>query len=239
MSRSRKRHVQLTLDQARKPIGWGGWRPNSGRPKLAGSISHKTRPRFAQYFPQHVRLRIKDGEDSIAKAHLMKRAIRPAIRTSVKPWFQVVEFNVLSNHVHLICEADNAMALARGVQGLAIRIARRLNRAVNRKGALFAHRYQAKAVTTPTAVRNLVRYVLQNRKHHYAEKKFSRGWVDAFSSAPWFGGWTGKIYPSGYGQAIVRNELRPTYDAKTWLLAKGWRERGGGPINIDGRPAPS
>jgi putative transposase len=88
---------------------------------------------------------------------------RPAIAASAKDWFHVVEFNVLSNHVHLIVEADDADALSRGVQGLAIRIARRVNSALKRRGKLFGQRFHARTLKSPRDVRNTLRYVLRRR----------------------------------------------------------------------------
>src|SRR5205823_3757643 len=70
--------------------------------------------------------------------------------------------------------------------GLEVRIAKRLNRALGRGGKVFAHRYFARYLTTPTQTRNAIRYVLLNRKHHATEKKFGKHWFDPFSSAPWF-----------------------------------------------------
>lgn len=95
-------------------------------------------------------------------------------------------FNILSNHLHLITEAADEHALARGMQGFEVRIARRLNSAMKRSGRLFAHRYHARILTTPTQTRYALRYVLQNRKHHAAEKRFSKTWFDPYSSAAWF-----------------------------------------------------
>src|SRR6476619_4183346 len=71
--RPRKRHVQLTLDQARKPEAGkhGGWRPGAGRPKKAGAVSHATRPSEPSRFPQHVTLRITDGVTSLARGGLI------------------------------------------------------------------------------------------------------------------------------------------------------------------------
>ena len=123
------------------------------------------------------------GLAAIAREWLFARAIRPAIAASAKDWFRVVEFNVLSNHVHLIVEADGADALSRGVQGLAIRIARRVNSALKRRGKLFGQRFHARTMKTPRDVRNTLRYVLLNRKHHAATQRFYAGWLDPYSSA--------------------------------------------------------
>jgi hypothetical protein len=45
---------QLTLDDARRPTGRGGWRPGAGRRRSPGSVSHRARAAFAPRFPQHV-----------------------------------------------------------------------------------------------------------------------------------------------------------------------------------------
>ncbi len=85
MARARKRHVQLTLDQARKPDGrHGGWRPGAGRPKKPGAVSHDPRPDEPARFPQHVTLRVADGVPSLAREGTLK-LVRAAIRESHKP----------------------------------------------------------------------------------------------------------------------------------------------------------
>jgi putative transposase len=224
---------QLTLDSLRKPEGHGGWRPGAGRKRKRGAVSHRTRAAFPARFPQHVTLRLGADAPPIARDWLMKRVIRPCISLCEKPTFRVVEFNVLSNHVHLVCEAADAMALARGVQGLAIRLARRLNAALKRKGKLFGARYHAVALRSPAQVRNTLRYVLLNRKHHAAMQRFFAGWIDPFSSAPWFRGWAAPIRINVVTSELVGLEP-PTKPAKTWLLRVGWRRAG--PISYDDRP---
>jgi REP element-mobilizing transposase RayT len=218
--------MQLALVQhARAGERRGGTRPGAGRPCKAGAVSHAARPKLPARFPQHVTLRIADGLPSIARDHLMT-LIRAAIAAAHKPSFRVVELNVLSNHVHLITEASSADALARGIQGLAVRLARRLNSALKRRGKLFAHRYHARHLRTPREVRNALRYVLLNRKHHASEKKFARYWIDPCSSAVWFDGWVEQIRADvGWKRALV-DAPRPTAPATTWLLRIGWRRHG-------------
>ena len=232
---SRKKHVQLSLDRARRPDGrHGGWRPGAGRPRKPGSVSHAMRKYLASRFPQHVTLRVRDVVPSIAGERLMK-VIRRAIRDSHKGGFRVAEFNVLGNHVHLITEAQDKDALARGMIGLEVRLARRLNRALKRRGKLFAHRYHARYLTTPRQVRNALRYVLLNRKHHAVEKQFARDWIDPCSSAPWFEGWAEELQcMSRVIDELLAGE-RPTAKPQTWLLAMGWKRHG--PIAFDERPA--
>src|SRR4051812_11837761 len=104
MSRARRRHVQLTLDQARKPTGHGGWRPNAGRARGRKVVPHDARPEHKARFPVHVTQRLRADAPAIAREWLMK-TIRAAIQDSHKPGFSIVEFNVLSNHIHLLVEA--------------------------------------------------------------------------------------------------------------------------------------
>jgi putative transposase len=225
---------QLTLDSARNPTGHGGWRPGAGRKKSRGTVSHLTRPELASRFPQHVTLRLGAEAPPITRGWLMKRVIRPCIALCEKPFFRVVEFNVLSNHVHLICEADDAMTLARGVQGLAIRLARRLNTALKREGKLFGPRYHAVALRSPAHVRNTLRYVLLNRKHHAAVQRFFAGWIDPYSSGAWFRGWQAPMRMNAFNRELAELDA-PTRPPRTWLLRVGWRRAG--PISYDDRPS--
>ena len=166
-TRARKKHIQMNLDDARKEHGRGGWRRCAGRKKKPGAVSHDTRPDLRSYHPQHVTQRLVDGAPKLAREYLMK-LIRQAIRDSHKPDFRIVEFNILDNHLHLMVETKDATTLARGMQGFEVRLAKRLNRALKRKGKWFAHRYHARSLRTPREVRNALRYVLLNRKHHAA-----------------------------------------------------------------------
>ena len=216
----RKRHVQLTLDQARKPSGRGGWRPGAGRKKKPGAISHDTRPEIPARFPQHVTLRQLEGAPKLARDWLMK-IVRRAIRDSQQATFRIVEFNVLGNHVHLLTEASGKDELRSGVSGLEVRIAQRVNAAVKRSGRMF-ERYHARSLTTPTQVRNTIRYVLFNRKHHAPNTNFDRYFIDPFSSAPW-AHWATDV-PRWKRNAV--DEPAPTVKAETWLLATGWMKLG-------------
>ena len=110
-SSSKRRPVQLTLDQARRPTGHGGWRPRAGRPRGKATCSHATRPAFAASAPIHVTLRIVGGLPSLRRERIV-RAVRAVIAAGGhRDDFRVVHFNVLGNHLHLIIEAAGAPAL--------------------------------------------------------------------------------------------------------------------------------
>ena len=125
------------------------------------------------------------------------------------------------NHLHLIVEAEDATALSRGVKGLAIRVARGLNRLAGRRGRALADRYHSRPLATPTEVRNALAYVLTNSRVH-ARRHGARRYVprvDPYSSGQWFDGW--RSPPRGKPVLPA-----PTAAPSTWLLATGWRRLG-------------
>jgi hypothetical protein len=129
---------------------------------------------------------------------------------------------VQGNHLHLIVEAADKRALSRGMQGLAIRLARRVNGAVGRSGGVFADRYHARALGSPREVRNALAYVLLNRQRHGGgiRVQFAEGELDPCSSAASFDGWVRGFEPAGAAEQEV------TASPRSWLLTEGWRRRG-------------
>jgi REP element-mobilizing transposase RayT len=132
--------------------------------------------------------------------------------------FQVVHFTIQSDHLHLIVEAPDKRGLARGVAGLEIRIARRLNRLLHRKGRFWKERYHRRDLRTPTETRNALRYVLLNTQKHYRVIG-DRDFADPYSSAPTFDGFTRP--PATFDDAAPWAWVKP----RTWLLGVGWRQR--------------
>jgi hypothetical protein len=125
------------------------------------------------------------------------RVVRRAILAGGhRDFFRVIEFSVQSNHIHLIVEAEGAPGLTSGMLGLEVRLARRLNRALERRGRFFADRYHARTLRTPSEVRSALHSVLNNHAHHAMSGR-PRGGVtpaasttmDPCSSAIWFDGW--------------------------------------------------
>jgi hypothetical protein len=110
------------------------------------------------------------------------------------------------------------------VRGLAIRLARAVNRVLGRRGRVWADRYHARALTSPRAVRHALVYVLMNFRKHLD----TATGVDPCSSAPWFEGWRHPWRMVGLGPP-------PVARARTWLASAGWRRHG--LIRLDERPA--
>lgn len=183
---------------------------------------HRVRPELAARFPVHVTLKVIPQAPYL-RGGVCFRAIRAAfVAGKEKNEFRLVHFTVQGNHMHLICEAGDKKGLARGMQGLAIRIARRVNRQTERKGKLFAERYHARILRTPTEVRNALVYVINNSRRHRPD--VGRFWIDPLSSAAWFGGWRFPVREMWV--RLEREREAPVVEAQTWLLTKGWRFRG-------------
>jgi hypothetical protein len=126
-----------------------------------------------------------------------------------------VQFSVQDNHVHLLAEATHKRALSSGIRGLAIRLARAVNRALGRRGVVWNDRYHARALRTPREVRHALVYVLMNfRKHRAVGAE-----LDPCSSAAWFDGW--RTSP-----VALASGPRPVAVARTWLAGVGWRRHG-------------
>src|SRR5213075_1332486 len=106
-----------------------------------------------------------------AVGNLRRRSFWQAIReatltTALREDFRIVHLSLQRTHVHLIVEAANKEALARGMQGFQISAAKHLNAAISkgrpgprRRGSVFPDRYHAEIITTPTQARHALNYV--------------------------------------------------------------------------------
>src|SRR5262249_35847921 len=137
--------------------------------------------------------------------------IQAALRASSNGRFRVLEFSVQADHLHLLVEGDDSTGFTRGIQGLAIRVARAVNRLLGRRGRVWGDRFHARLLKTPREVRNALVYVLNNFRKHV---RGARG-TDPCSSARWFGGWR-------TGSPDI-DTAAPTARAATWLARIGWR----------------
>ena len=245
---ARRVHKQLDLPT---PPTWGGKRKGAGRPPKGtrAGVPHASRPPHAARHPLHVTLRasrrdlpsLREHRVAAAIGLVLKRHGAAATATTAGPHapgargaalarrlrtasrLRVVHFSIEPDHVHLLVEAVDAVALGRGLQGLASQLARRVNAALGRCGQVFADRYHAHALRAPREVRNALVYVLQNHRKHVTparglESPFP-AWVDPLSSAAWFDGWLGQ--PGRF-----RTDAPPVVPARPWLAAAAWRLHG-------------
>ena len=80
----------------------------------------------------------------------------------------------------------------------------------------------------------MLAYVPLNRKHHDAEKRYGRFWIDPCSSAAWSGAWAERVRADEVWKRELVAQPRPTAPPATWLLATGWKRHG--LLRFDERP---
>jgi putative transposase len=205
-----------TQDRSFGP-GRGGVRKGAGRKPRVGKrgVSHGRRARVTQHDPVHV----TQGLDCAGRGLRTKQARRVLVQCfeagSERFGFRLVEYSIQSNHLHFIVEADDSKALARGMQGLKVRMARALNRLWGLSGPRFPDRYHGRVLKTLREVRNALLYVLNNARRHGCRL----AGVDSFSSGPSFSGWMGR--PGALGA------LKKAWGhAQSWKLRIGWLRYG-------------
>ena len=174
----------------------------------------------SKHNPVHVTLRVVDAIGSMRRRvgyHAVRRAME---RTLQRENFRIVHVSIQRNHIHLICEADDARALARGLQSFQSSAAHRLNTAASRQGTVFPERYHAEVLTSRAQTRNCISYVLNNWRHHGEAHRPAP--LDPYASGLFFDGWNGIgpfAVPDGYIPL-------PVIEPKTWMLTTGWRRYG-------------
>jgi REP element-mobilizing transposase RayT len=231
----------------------GGARSGAGRPRRPGAgVPHLRRSRVRRGRPVHVTLRVRRGLPTLRQKRAYHAIYSAFVGGCRRFGFRLVHYSVQSNHLHLLVEAPDARALGRAMQGLCVRLARKLNCVFSRTGSLFADRYHARSLGSPREVRNALRYVLGNARRHAVERRgWFDGWLDPYTSGVWFEGWRGtrgaapalfgwadaRAAPLGHADPRFAPGARPeTAAPRTYLLRRGWRRRG--LIEVDARPGP-
>ena len=236
-TRRRRKPEQLKLDLS-ADASWRGSK-GAGRKPAAGRVGllkHVARPQHDEETPVHVVSRAARGVPYLRSQRLFA-AMRVIIAQASEKGFRVLHFSVQANHLHLIVEADDKVALARGIQRLLSRIAMAVNAVARRSGKVWRDRYFRQDLTVPKQVRNALVYVLFNVKKHAQrsdeEIELWRESVDPYSSTPWLDGWSEQCRPPASGLAA---RFGPPIVAapRSWLVRDGWKRRGA--IRLDEHP---
>ncbi len=203
----------------------GGRRAGAGRKPNGdkAGVSHGTRSPLAARFPAHVTMKVLRGMPRL-RSRREYAAIRAAFTAGCdRHGFRLTHYAVLNDHLHFLVEARDRQTLTRGLQGLAIRIAKALNKLWQHRGTVFADRYHDRILKTPREVRNALVYVLANGKKHAAQGREVSvpQAIDTFTSAPWFDGFRETVTVRG-----IETMPRPVTGARTWMLTIGWRRHG-------------
>jgi REP element-mobilizing transposase RayT len=236
--RGRRRHIQQEL------FRHGGKRKGAGRKPvgLQAGASHKKRPEVEARQALHVVLRVVSAVGGMRRRNIYKAIRAASITAAQRGRFRIVHISIQQTHVHLLVEAENKRALARGMLGLQISAARNINAVLGedghcRRGRVFVDRYHLVVIESPTQARHALSYVLNNwRKHREDCSSVTRGWkLDWFSSAAMFPGW--HEHSDDKALCEVHQDYEPlvVVPPKSWLLREGWMLAG----TISTREVPS
>ena len=183
------------------------------------------RPELSARHPVHTVLRVVKSLPS-----LRTRTWYAIVRKQLQHYlgrsdFRVVHVSIQGTHLHFLVEAEGREALRRGMQSLAIRIARAVNARNGCHGKVFPERYHATQITTARQARSSLAYVLNNWRHHredFVHGRALQAHVDLYSSGVTFTGGSGTpriAPPPGY-------EPLPVSPPRTDLLRTEWRRYG-------------
>jgi putative transposase len=162
---------------------------------------------------------------------LRRRKLFWAIRwatVTVGKWedCRIIHASVQGTHVHLIVEAADKRALARGMKAFEISAAKHINAVLGRRrGLVFADRYHLEVITSPRQARRALAYVLNNWRKHREDAGRSCN-VDPFSSGWSFNGWKQRAGEVLLWKPPETYLAMVTWYPKTWLLTTGWRQHG-------------
>ncbi len=245
MARERKRHVQQSLYFGDKN-GQRRGNPNArkrrrgvklGRPPKGprSSERHEVRPELRANQAVHVTLRTVDEIGRMRTRDIYDAVRWATIAVAERASCRIVHLSIQHNHLHLLVEADDKMALARGMQAFQISAARRINAAISKGRSKDAGWWHAKTRRAAGA-------------HARWWNAKARAWID--------GRRKGSVFPDRYNEEIIatprhaRNALcyvlnnwrkhREDQRALTagWLVDPfssgwafgGWQERGDSPF---------
>src|SRR5215468_411108 len=146
--RGRKRHVQQELFRRGGKRKGAGRKPNGKR----AAERHGERPTIKPYYALHVVMRVVDVVGNLRRRSMYKAVRDASVVSAVKDRFRIVHLSIQQTHIHMLAEAENKEALARGLQGFQISVARNINTMMGadkyrrRRGKVFEDRYYLEVI---------------------------------------------------------------------------------------------
>jgi hypothetical protein len=128
-------------------LQWGGRRAGSGRKPRdpeRGAIGppHRARPTLEERGPVRARFPIRDDLPSLLRADLHAAMTAALDEVPERGGFKPLRHSIDAKHVTIVVEASGKGVLARGLRAVGVRIARAVNRTLDRTGQVLASRYE-------------------------------------------------------------------------------------------------
>jgi len=221
--------TSVTVAPATAPPEAGQVQPMSASPfdrvrftesaRIAPSAVRR-RPHLSRHHPVHVTWRMLPHVWNLRSRRCFVALARAFAGGRERRGFRLVHYSVQGNHLHLVVEAPDEVRLSRGLQGLAVRIARGLNRVMRRRGKVLTDRFHEHVLRSAAEVARAVAYVLGNFFVHALRRgeQVARPEADPYSSA--------KLPETGPPLVV---------EPGTWLLRMGWRRAAGAAAEFPAR----
>jgi REP element-mobilizing transposase RayT len=166
----------------------GGRRPNAGRKPIGKrpGVPHRSREFFERLTPLHVTMRMAKHVWNLRSWRSFRKIEQALKKAKERFETRIIHFSIQGNHAHFIIECASTDRLHQAMKGLAVRIARRMNDLMRRKGQVIGDRYHSRVLRSERAAKTAIRYVRDNHLKHMTRSPPS--WKlasDPFSS---FGG---------------------------------------------------
>jgi REP element-mobilizing transposase RayT len=226
---------QISLFKKRKRTRVAGKLVKLGRPVTTHTGARERRVAFRRSRVVHLTLRLREGLPNLRTrkgAQIVKRAILGAQSRGLR----VIHFSILSNHIHLICEALSLSVLMNSMKSLTSRMGIHLRRLIkeqkhhsnrlevlDKEGlGLFRGRYNLQAIQNPAQMKQTLAYVLLNPAKHFKKAPY----LDAFTSAAIFEDWQkliGRELNLNSSLATLKKNLKEFLaPPQLWLTQAGW-----------------
>ena len=143
----------------KKRSGWGGARAGAGRkPKgERAGVPHLKRPKLVAGRPVLVTVKVRPDVWKLNTRRVLPVVEEAFTAGGERFGFQVLQYSVQENHIHLLVDAANQKALGRGMKGLGVRLSRQLNKLMEREGTVFEDRYDPRVLESPSDVAGVKR----------------------------------------------------------------------------------
>ena len=214
------KQLQLNIKARGRPLEKG----DTGRTS-SGKIAHIPRPDLNSKTPAHINIKVRKDIPNLRRKSIYKM-LKIGVKKARIKGLKVIHFALVSNHLHLIIEADGNKELAQGMRSFLISFAMNINNSLKRRGSLFVDRYNMEVIKVPRRMHYLLSYVFKNNSKHQ-KRKFV---TDPYSSVITFNEQEvlfGKKVPSPFDpetkkklKRFLGSFLSPP---ESWLATTGWK----------------
>ena len=142
----------------------------AGRPAIHDrGIRHISRDPIKRLTALHLTIKIIRDKAGL-KNKAMLKVLQQAIVKARGKGLAVIHYTLEFDHIHLLVESGDHQELGKAMQSLGVSLSMAINRLRKAKGRVFKTRYHLRKLKTPTEIKNVISYILNNTIKHRASK---------------------------------------------------------------------